>query len=81
MKIPKIIRLEIIDNQPEEMDDRVLLSYYLLNPKKKKLQELKNAVEKLRILDCTSIEGLWQVEDFIKENFQIINIERTEIKW
>lgn len=63
------------------MDDRVLLSYYLLNPKKKKLQELKDAVEKLSILNCTSIEGLWQLEDYIKENFQIINIERTEIKW
>lgn len=81
MKTPKIIRLEITDNQPEEMDDRVLLSYYLLNPQKKKLQVLKDSVEKLSILNCTSIEGLWQIEDYIKENFQIIHIERTEIKW
>ncbi len=81
MKTPKIIKLEIIDDQPEEMDDRVLLSYYLLNPKRKKLQILKNAVEKLSVLNCTSIQGLWDIEDYIKENFQIINIERTEIKW
>ena len=81
MKTPKIVKLEIIDNQPEEMDDRVLLSYYLLNPQKKKLQVLKNAVEKLCVLNCTSIEGLWQVEDYIKQNFKIINVERTEIKW
>lgn len=81
MKTPKIVRLEIIDNQPEEMDDRILLSYYLLNPKDEKLRLLKDAVEKLSVLNCTSIEGLWQVEDFIKENFQIINIERTEINW
>ncbi len=81
MKTPKIIQLEIIDDQPEEMDDRVLLSYYLLNPKRKKLQILKDAVEKLSVLNCTSIQGLWDIEDYIKENFQIINIERTEIKW
>ena len=81
MKTPKIIKLEIIDNQPEEMDDRVLLSYYLLKPQKKKLQVLKDAVEKLCVFNCTSIEGLWQVEDYIKQNFKIINVERTEIKW
>ena len=81
MNTPKIVKLEIIDNQPEEMYDRVLLSYYLLNPQKKKLQVLKNAVEKLCVLNCTSIEGLWQVEDYIKQNFKIINVERTEIKW
>ena len=81
MKLPKIVKLEIIDDQPEEMDDRVLLSYYLLNPKDKKLSILKEAVEKLNVLNCTSIEGLWQIEDFIKENFRTINIERTEIKW
>ena len=81
MKLPKIVKLEIIDGQPEEMDDRVLLSYYLLNPKDKKLSTLKEAVEKLNVLNCTSIEGLWQIEDFIKENFRTINIERTEIKW
>ncbi len=81
MKPPKIVRLEIIDNQPEEVEDSVLLSYFLLNPKRKKLQILKDAVEKLSVLNCTSIQGLWDIEDYIKRNFQIINIERTEIKW
>lgn len=77
----KIIRLDIVDAQPGKSENKILKSYYLINPDKNKLYALKNGVEKRLETPDGCFEGLWEIESFINRHFETLNIERTEIKW
>ena len=43
--VENIIRVDIIDNEPEKPKNRVLETYYPLNPNRDKLEALRKAIE------------------------------------
>lgn len=77
----KIIRLDIVDAQSGKSENKILKSYYLINPDKNKLYALRNGVEKRSETPNGCFEGLWEIESFVNRHFETLNIERTEIKW
>lgn len=77
----KIIRLDIVDTQPEKPENKILETYYLINPDENKLSALRSGVERRLEMAKGSFEGLWEVENFINRHFETLNVERTEIKW
>ena len=79
--VENIIRVDIIDNEPENPKNRVLETYYLLNPNRDKLEALRKAIEE-RLDDGNSeYKGLWDIREYINKNFLTLDIERMEIKW
>lgn len=77
----KIIRLDIVDAHPGKSKNKILKSYYLINPDENKLYALRNGVEKRSETPNGCFEGLWEIESFVNRHFETLNIERTEIKW
>lgn len=76
-----IIRVDIIDNEPENPKNRVLETYYLLDPNRDKLEALRKAIEQ-RLDDENSVyKGLWDIREYINKNFLTLDIERMEIEW
>ena len=76
-----IIRVDIIDNEPENPKNRVLETYYLLDPNRDKLEALRKAIEQ-RLDDANSeYKGLWDIREYINKNFLTLDIERMEIEW
>lgn len=76
-----IIRVDIIDNEPENPKSRILETYYLLNPNRDKLEALRKAIEQRLDNENSEYKGLWDIRDYINKNFLTLDIERTEIKW
>ena len=73
-----IIRVDIIDNEPENPKNRVLETYYLLDPNRDKLEALRKAIEQ-RLDDENSVyKGLWDIREYINKNFLTLDIERME---
>ena len=77
----KIIRLDIVLAKSGKSENKILKSYYLINPDENKLYALRNGVEKWSETSNGCFEGLWEIEDFVNRHFETLNIERTEIKW
>ena len=79
--VENIIRVDIIDNEPENPKSRILETYYLINPGRDKLEALRKAIEN-RLEDETSqYNGLWNVRKYINNNFLTLDIERMKIEW
>lgn len=76
-----IIRVDIIDNEPENPKSRILETYYLINPDRDKLEALRKAIENRFDDENSEYKGLWDIRDYINKNFLTLGIERTEIKW
>ena len=76
-----IIRVDIIDNEPENPKNRVLETYYLLNPNRDKLEALRKAIEERLDDENSEYKGLWDIREYINKNFLTLDIERMEIKW
>lgn len=83
--IAKIVKLDIVDN---DLDDRVLCTYLLLNPNGTKLAELKHMIERRFDTDGLTDEEIearevfrdfiWdKVDAFITEHFVEIDIDET----
>ena len=79
--VENIIRVEIIDNEPENPKNRVLETYYLLNPNRDKLEALRKAIEERLDDENSEYKGLWDIREYINKNFLTLDIERMEIKW
>ena len=79
--VENIIRVDIIDNEPEKPKNRVLETYYLLNPNRDKLEALRKAIEKRLDDENSEYKGLWDIREYINKNFLTLDIERIEIKW
>lgn len=76
-----IIRVDIIDNEPKNPKNRVLETYYLLDPNRDKPEALRKAIEERLDDESSEYKGLWDIRDYINKNFLTLDIERTEIKW
>ena len=76
-----IIRVDIIDNEPENPKNRVLETYYLLNPYRDKLEALRKAIEQRLDDENREYKGLWDIREYIDKNFLTLDIERMEIEW
>lgn len=76
-----IIRVDIIDNEPENPKNKVLETYYLLNPNRDKLEALRKAIEERLDDENSEYKGLWDIREYINKNFLTLDIERMEIKW
>ena len=76
-----IIRVDIIDNEPENPKNRVLETYYLLDPNRDKLEALRKAIEERLDDENSEYKGLWDIREYINKNFLTLDIERMEIKW
>lgn len=79
--VENIIRVDIIDNEPENPKNRVLETYYLLNPNRDKLEALRKAIEERLHDENSKYKGLWDIREYINKNFLTLDIERMEIKW
>ena len=76
----EIIRVDIIDND-ESYEDRLQGTYYLKNPDESKLQELKRMIENRFDENNEFSDSYLAVENFIKENFETVDIETKIINW
>ena len=76
-----IIRVDIIDNEPENPKNRVLETYYLLDPNRDKLEALRKAIEERLDNENSEYKGLWDIREYINKNFLTLDIERMEIEW
>ena len=76
-----IIRVDIIDNEPENPKNRVLETYYLLDPNRDKLEALRKAIEQRLDDENREYKGLWDIREYINKNFLTLDIERMEIEW
>jgi hypothetical protein len=76
-----IIRVDIIDNEPENPKNRVLETCYLLNPNRDKLDALRKAIEQRLDDENSEYKGLWDIREYINKNFLTLDIERMEIEW
>ena len=79
--VENIIRVDIIDNEPENPKNRVLETYYLLNPNRDKLEALRKAIEERLDDENSEYKGLWDIREYINKNFLTLDIERMEIEW
>ena len=79
--VENIIRVDIIDNEPENSKNRVHETYYLLNPNRDKLEALRKAIEERLDDENSEYKGLWDIREYINKNFLTLDIERMEIKW
>lgn len=79
--VENIIRVDIIDNEPENPKNRVLETYYLLNPNRDKLEALRTAIEQRLDDENSEYKGLWDIREYINKNFLTLDIERMEIEW
>ena len=76
-----IVRLDIVDSDPERETERILSTFYLLNPDMDKLNDYKRRLEMLTDTSTCEIEGIWDIEDYIKDNFETAEVDSFEIKW
>lgn len=78
-----IVKFNICDTDPEKPSEKILSSWYLVDPDMDKLEELKAKLQR-RIEDVDAddeFEGIWSVDDFIFKNFETIEIEDFEVPW
>lgn len=79
----KIVKFNICDTDPEKPSEKILSSWYLVDPDMDKLEELKKKLRN-RIVNIDAdeeFEGIWDVEDFILNNFETVNIDVFEVPW
>ena len=78
----KIVRLDIVDNDLDYRDtqDRILDTFYLINPDKEKLNRLQQMIKDRHESDWWN--GDYFITDYIKENFEQLQIADTkEFAW
>ena len=74
----KIVRLDIVDDGLD-YSNRVMATFYLVNPDESKLMRLKDMVENRFIK--WELEEFAEIYDYVKANFETVEIETKEIKW
>lgn len=79
----KIVKFNIYDTQPEKESERILSSFYLVDPDMEKLEELKKKLQRrLENIDADEeFEGIWDIEDYVLNHFKAIEIDVFEVPW
>lgn len=79
----KIVKFNICDTDPEKPSEKILSSWYLIDPDMDKLEELKKKLrDRIVNIDADEeFEGIWDIEDFILNNFETVNIDVFEVPW
>ena len=79
----KIVKFNICDTDPEKPSEKILSSWYLIDPDMDKLEELKKKLrDRIVNIDADEeFEGIWDVEDFVLNNFETVNIDVFEVPW
>ena len=79
----KIVKFNICDTDPEKPLEKILSSWYLIDPDMDKLEELKKKLRDSMVnIDADEeFEGIWDIEDFILNNFETVNIDVFEVPW
>ena len=77
----RIVKFNICDTDPEKPSEKILSSWYLIDPDMDKLEELKKKLrDRIVNIDADEeFEGIWDVEDFILNNFETVNIDFFEV--
>ena len=78
-----IVRVDIVDNEPEHPDERIMDTFYLANPDVALLEELQKRISARYDEEDGEnyIEDYTEIIDFINEHFETVNIETKEIEW
>lgn len=78
-----IVKFNICDTDPEKPSEKILSSWYLVDPDMDKLEELKTKLQhRIENIDTDEeFEGIWDIADFILNNFETIEIEDFEVPW
>lgn len=79
----RIVKFNICDTDPEKPSEKILSSWYLIDPDMDKLEKLKAKLQR-RIEDVDAdneFEGIWSIDDFILKNFETIVIKDFEVPW
>ena len=84
--MPKIVRLDVVDNQPEIESERILATFYLINPDKDKITLFQKKMkarfdEDDELYDEYFADDFSAIYDFIEENFSSIDINSMEVEW
>lgn len=92
----KIVKVDIIDNDLSHNENPILDTYYLIDPDREKLQQLKEMIENRFeyqydetlsdeeiIAKELIVDNIWDcIYDFITTNFKILDINEVfEIKY
>lgn len=79
----RIVKFNICDTDPEKPSEKILSSWYLIDPDMDKLEELKKKLrDRMVNIDADEeFEGIWDIEDFILNNFETVNIDVFEVPW
>ena len=70
-----IVRLVIEDTDNAEE----LVEYYLVNPLREKLEFMQTLIEDR--FEYKTFEGLWDVDEFVKKNFETVNVNTVSMGW
>lgn len=78
-----IVKFNICDTDSEKPSEKILSSWYLVDPDMDKLEELKTKLQhRIENIDTDEeFEGIWDIADFILNNFETIEIEDFEVPW
>lgn len=74
-----IVRLEIVDNDTMNYEERLQGVFYLVDPNEEKLEELKTLIENR--FETGAIEQYYEVVAFIVDNFNMIRMDTFQIEW
>lgn len=79
----RIVKFNICDTDPEKPSEKILSSWYLIDPDMDKLEELKKRLQhRMENVDADDeFEGIWSVDDYIYKNFETVNIDVFEVPW
>ena len=81
MENMKIVKVDIVDD-PDDAGIGTLSRFYLVNPDRKKLAELRARVLSRYDEDGnSSINDIGDIEKEIRSNFDVIEIESFDIPW
>lgn len=88
VKNSNIVRIDIVDEDYDYQhpEERIMKTYYAVNPDLEKLKAFKQKVERRwddeeEGIDNEFYDCFDAVMDYIKNNFEIIDIPTKEIKW
>ena len=79
-----IVRLVIEDTDNNEE----LIEYYLVNPSREKLELMQTLIEDrfddyiiINDVEYKTFEGMWDVDEFVKKNFETIEVNSLSMGW
>ena len=78
--------ISLCDNDNSFINERILETFYLVNPDEQKLSFLKNKIE-TRFDESfdnkeEQIKDWWAfIYDFVRNNFKVLEVKTKEIEW